>query len=151
MAKRKTVENGQKDKMPVLSFSQIVEIEDIRYEEIPVPEWNGSIRIGSLMAEDLTEWMTAMENPELAKTAFLRLLALSICNEDNSRLDKNQITAAVGLLQKKDANVINRLVKRVRVFNGLDDKSLEARKNASGEADSNASPIDSRSPQETTT
>jgi hypothetical protein len=114
--------------------------DDIRYDEVPCPEWGGEVRIGSLTAEDITSWLEAGDDPKKKQAQGLRLMVKSLVNSENGRVPEENQEALVEALKKKNAGVVNRIIKGVRKLNGLDAAEQEAAKNASGGTDSVGSP-----------
>ena len=118
----------------VLDLDEWLDLEDVRYKEVPVP--GGKLILGSLSAGDLLEWAEA-EDHVAKRTAGLRLLAKAICNKDKKRVGTD---AHVSKLMKKDSKTCNQLVEEVLLMNGLKVKQQDAAKNGSSEANSAASP-----------
>lgn len=121
----------------LLSIEDIEKANDTRYETVPIPEWNGSIRLGSLSADDLIAWSEKNGDPASSKVAGVRLLVASMVDGADNRIGTD---ATVATLRKKDAKILTDLVKRALALNGLSEKAVEERKNGSGEASAPASP-----------
>jgi hypothetical protein len=124
------------DNSRLLSFEDILDVDDVQYAVIEVPEWHGSVRIGSLSAGDLIDFVEANENPLLQKTAGLRLLSKSLVDEKGKRIGDDE---KIRQLQKKDARIVSKIVAEILKLNGMDKKTADAEKNGSGEARTGAS------------
>jgi hypothetical protein len=124
----------------VLSLDSVIKItDDIKHIIVPVPEWGGEVRLGTLSAEDAADFLEAVQDPRKKRVAGLRLLVLAIEDADGKRVDRTKIDAYVGLIGKRSAAVVNRLINEVTKFNGLDKAQVEERKNESGGAESSDS------------
>lgn len=126
----------------ILKFKDVETVDDTTYDTIPVPQWGGSLSVGTLSAADLLEFVEANEDPIKKKSAGVRLLVKSLVDENKKRLatDDKTLEEGIAIFIKKDANVITDVVKKLMALNKLDKKGQEAIKNASGEAPSGASP-----------
>jgi len=132
----------------VLSLDQMLAGSDTEYELVDVPEWGGKVRIGSLTAEQMVKWTEAKtETPLDRRNAGLLLLVSSIVDADGNRIAN---ASHVGAFRGRSAKVLNRIIDRILKMNGLivteevhqvDPVAIEQRKNGSGEALPNASPI----------
>ena len=118
----------------VLSFDEFLQVDDVRYEDVEVD--GRTLRLGSLSAGDLLEWAEANDGPA-KRNAGLRLIVRSIVDGDGKRTGTDK---HLELLKKKDAKTCNDLVARILKLNGLNAKQQEEAKNASSEANSDASP-----------
>lgn len=123
-----------------LGFDDILNTDDVQYDVIDVPAWKGKIRVGSLSANDLLEFVEANEDPVQKRLAAARLLNKSLVDENGKRLGGPERETQ---LMKKDARVLTDIVQKILVLNGMDKKTSDAEKNASGEAPTDASPTDS--------
>lgn len=120
-----------------LSIDEVLSADDVKYLEYVVPEWSTKpIRLGSLSAGDLIEFVEANEGPA-KKTAGLRLIIKSLVDGNGHRIGKDSHLDA---FKNKDARVCNRLAEVILELNGLGEKAQAAAKNASGEAATAASP-----------
>jgi hypothetical protein len=124
------------EKKKLLGIDEIVEAQDIQFTEVEVPEWGGTIRLGSLDAGELINFIEANDGPA-KRNAGLRLIIKSLVNEDNKRIGTD---AHLEHFKKKNAKVCSRLVDEILKLNGLDAKGKDVPKNISGEATSDVSP-----------
>lgn len=128
---------GNVVEMPkLLSIEEVTAVEDITYDVIDIPEWGGKIRIGSITAEDMMEWVESNEG-EARRTAGLRLIVKSLVDEEGNRIGAPNL---LQVLKKKNNAVCTRIVERILKLNQLNPKASEELKNASSEAPTGASP-----------
>lgn len=125
----------------VLSLDDLGAIEDVRYDYVTVPHWSrpgqaATIRIGSLSADDMIEFVESNEGPA-KRTASLRLIIKSIVDEKGVRTGRPE---HLKMLRAKDASMCNKVVEAILLLNGIGAKAQEASKNGSGEVVSGASP-----------
>lgn len=109
----------------ILSLDELVAADDSTYETVEVPEWGGSVRLRSLTKQQQYDIRRqAMVGGEVDVTR-VELLALLACMEEPKLSEEH-----IGVLQEKNAMVVNRLLKRVARLAGLDEE--EAVKEAEG-------------------
>jgi hypothetical protein len=108
----------------VLSIEEMLAADDVQFAVVKA--WNGNVRIGSLSASDMIEFVESNEGPA-KRTAGLRLIIKSLVKH----------LEAFG---KKNAQVTNRIVAEILKLNGLDEAAKKALGNASSEVDTDASP-----------
>ena len=107
----------------VLSINDILAAEDTDYKEVEV--WGGLVRVGSLTAGDLLEFVEANEGPA-KRTAGLRLIIKSIVDIDGNRIGKD--TDLQGL-KTRNSKQIEKLTHEILKLNGLGKKAQEEAKN----------------------
>lgn len=112
-------------------------LNDIAFDDVYIPEWKKWIRLGSLTADDLLDWVEANEGAP-KKLQGLRLLVKSIVDQNGNRIGTEEL---VEKLRKRHAGAVRRLMERATKLNGLEDKEDEKIKNVSSEAPSDASLI----------
>lgn len=136
----------------VASFEELEKADDTTYDEVAA--LGLIIRIGSLSAADINEWVEANEDPQKKKEAGVRLAVKSIVNEDGARLpgcsdadfEEALFEAQVVTMRRKNASSVGKIVKAALALNGLRKKDdapaapKEEAKNGSGEALTVASP-----------
>jgi hypothetical protein len=125
---------------PLLSIDEMFAKDDTQYEVVDVPEWGGSIRIGSLRAGDMLDWVDATEG-KAKRTAGLRLIIKSLVDTSGKRIGAPDMLER---LKQRDHAVVSRIVEQILKLNKMNvvKKAQEDAKNDSGEADTDASPID---------
>jgi hypothetical protein len=112
-----------------LSIEDILAVDDIQYTEVEA--WGGKVRLGSLTAGDVLEFVESNEGPA-KRTAGIRLLIKSLVDADGNRIGRPEM---LDRFRKKNAQIINMLVEKILILNGLSTKgTTEAAKNDSGEA-----------------
>lgn len=113
--------------MALLGKQQINAAVDRKWEDVPVPEWGGEVRLMGLSAADrgYIEAGTVVANgqtPQLKvdslKVYREKLVGLSMVDENFERLYTNKDIAA-GELGKKDGAVIERLAAKVQELSGM--------------------------------
>lgn len=111
-----------------------------------VPSYGGVTRIGSLSSGDMIEWLEETD-PVKKKWAGLVLLAKSVVDKDGNRIPEEKRVDAIKLFQNKDAKENGKVIAAILKLNGLRAaaKTMEALKNESGEAETDASPTNSPS------
>lgn len=116
------------EKDDLLSAEDILGTDDIEY--VKVPAWGGkSLQLQSLTAGDMIEFVQTNEGPA-RHTAGVRLIIKSAVDKDKKRIFKD---SDLELLKRKNSKITNVVVDAILKLNGLDKKSQEAAKNASGE------------------
>lgn len=131
----------------LLSAEDVIDAPAQDYVTVDVPLWGGAVRLGSLTAFELLQWM---ENKETH--AGLRLYAMCHVDADGNRLgmtvdDKGVCTIKPGYmdaLKKKDAKSTGKVVAAAFKLNGLSKDQIASIKNDSGEAAPVASPSGSQ-------
>lgn len=118
-----TVSNPEmaKELRGLLGIEDIRDATDTVYETLEVPEWNGSIRIGTLDAGTMIEHVKANEGP--AKfTAGIRMLIESLVDGEGRRIGKPEHQQ---IFMKKNAVVVNRIADSILKLNGWGKQSLD--------------------------
>jgi hypothetical protein len=118
----------------VLSIEEMLAADDVQFAVVKA--WNGNVRIGSLSASDMIEFVESNEGPA-KRTAGLRLIIKSLVDAKGDRIGDMKHLEAFG---KKNAQVTNRIVAEILKLNGLDEAAKKALGNASSEVDTDASP-----------
>lgn len=114
--------------MGILGKDAILAAEDVKFEEVPVPEWGGTVRLKSMTGTQRDAFEDKSmdqrgDNPKMNLTNFRsRLLSLCIVDGNGERCFSD---VEVPLLGQKNANVLERLFVRAREMNGMDDKDVE--------------------------
>jgi hypothetical protein len=126
------------------SFNDILEAPDTEYKTV-VAWGKKHVRLGSLTAGQMIEFLESNDDPAKKRTNGLLLITQSLvdkvgkrlCRQDDAEIVKQNIEA----LKKKDANVNAHVVEEILKLNGLNRKDAkEIAKNVSGEARTGASP-----------
>lgn len=130
--------------MALLGKTQIDSAVDRRWEDVPVPEWGGDVRIMELSSADrgyleagqvVAQGSTAQIKVESLKTYREKLVAFGMVDENFQRLYSNKEIEELG---KKSGKVIERLAAKVQELSAM---GRHAVKDAEGNSD--AAPSDS--------
>jgi hypothetical protein len=130
--------------MALLGKQQINAAVDRKWEDVPVPEWNGEVRLMELSAADrgyieagsvVANGQTPQLKIESLKVYREKLVAFGMVDENFERLYTNKEIADLG---KKSGQVIERLAAKVQEMSGM---GRFAVKEAEGNSD--AAPSDS--------
>src|SRR4029078_219786 len=70
---------------PLLSADEILAVDDTRYERVPVPEWKGTVRIRSLSAEEVQEYVESIDGPA-KRNAMVMMMMRSAVDKDGRQL-----------------------------------------------------------------
>ncbi len=117
--------------MAVLTSAQ-VRARQLPREEVPVPEWGGSVLVRKLQAAERDEFEQWVANCRkaggVAPNVRARLVARALIDEEGQPLFGE---ADVALLGEKDADVLDRLFDVVQRISGMGLKAVEeAEKNS---------------------
>jgi hypothetical protein len=116
--------------MSTLTKEAILACSDVQYQEVEVPEWGGIVRLRSLTGDGREAYeVLAIQRSRGPKESDMditglraRLLSLTIVSDENELVFAE---ADVAALNKKSADVINRLFEIAATMNGLDVKAQE--------------------------
>lgn len=113
-----------------LSREQIIEADDIKTQDVPVPEWGGDVRIRGLSGSERDEYEAAMVHfaPGTAtgrlklENVRARLVSMTAVDENGDRLftDKDVV-----LLGKKSGSALDRVFEAAKRLSGLSDEDVE--------------------------
>lgn len=113
----------------MLTRDDIIEVIDIRVEEVSVPEWGGNVCIKTLTGEELDYYQAGIVKMrgQTSEVNMLnmraKLVALGVCNVEGKRLFSSD--ADVKILAAKSAAALNRLFMAIQRLNGLSDEEVE--------------------------
>jgi len=102
-----------------LSIDEMLSTDDVTYLEYPV--WGGKIRLGTLDAGTMLDFMEQNEGPG-KKTAGIRLIIKSLVDKDGNRIGNMSMMEG---FKKKNASVLNAIVDAILTLNGLGKKGLD--------------------------
>lgn len=133
--------------MALLTRAQIDAIDDRKWEDVPVPEWGGEVRILGLSGTERDAFQASMvrmgSQGNVAGVNLLdtsaRLLAKCIVDEDFNRLYSDKDIKALG---GKNGAVVRRLYKDAQRISGLTKESVEDAAGNSEAAQSGSSTSD---------
>jgi hypothetical protein len=116
-----------------LDKKAILSAQDLKYEDVEVPEWGGTVRVKELSAgerdqfEALTTKITFRNNKQEFEPTLenirAKLVALSVVDENGNNLFT---TADVKELAKKSASAMNRICEVASRLSGLGDEQTQA-------------------------
>lgn len=133
--------------MALLTRAQIDTIDDRTWEDIPVPEWGGEVRILGLSGTERDAYQASMvrmgsqgnvAGVNLADSSA-RLLAKCIVDGDFNRLYTDKDVKSLGV---KNGAVIRRLYKEAQRISGLGKEAVEDAAGKSETAPSDSSTSD---------
>jgi hypothetical protein len=104
----------------VLTLDQIDKSRDAEYLIVDVPEWGGKVRLASLSTADV-EVLTERSKQGESLQGLLEMLVKSFVNMDDSHqvTDPEQIKIIAQKLLRKEAKVIERLLRAVTTLNNV--------------------------------
>lgn len=114
--------------MPLLDKSGILAAQDIEFEDVPVPEWGGTVRIYGLTGTERDRFEAGVVEQRGArvranlKNVRARLVAMAMRDEDGKRLFSDAEVAALG---EKSAKVLDRLFDVAARLSRLSDEAVE--------------------------
>ena len=106
----------------MLTRDAIFAADDLPRQEVPVPEWNGSVYVRQLTGTEREQLERMI--PTGISTAWL--VALCTCDEQGARLFSD---ADVEKLGAKNAKPLLRIANAALRFNALTDEAIEEAKN----------------------
>lgn len=130
-----------------LSLNEIDAAKDVDFVTVPVPEWGGALRFGSVSAESaivFVEILGGSVEKESRADATWNLIAQCMVDGEGNRLVKTDEDRkkVVATLKRKDVRITDRIIDAVYKLNGIRlSTPEEAPKNDSGEAAPASSPI----------
>ncbi|MFE9300833.1 hypothetical protein [Streptomyces sp. NPDC006856] len=133
--------------MALLSKDQIAAADDRRWEDVPVPEWDGSVRLLGLSGTERNAYQASLvvlgPNGSVQKMNLAdqtaKLLAKSLVDENFDRLFTDKDVKALGA---KNGAVLQRLFEVAQRLSGLRKEDVEAAAGNSEAAQSGASTSD---------
>lgn len=132
--------------MSLLTRDQILGADDRRTQDVPVPEWGGTVRVRSLSGSERDSYESGIvqHRSDGSKKVNLvniraRLVALTACGEDNERIFSEDDVVELG---KKSAAALERVFDVSRHLSGLTEDDVEELAEGLGPAPSDASTSD---------
>lgn len=113
---------------PFATKEDIIKADDLKFEDVPVPEWKRMVRLLTLTGtqRDAFEDQSMIQKGESRKMNLInfraRLLSLVMVDQNNKRLFPD---VDVPLLGQKSASVLEPLFDKAREMNGMTDKDVE--------------------------
>lgn len=106
-----------------LTKDQILSCQDIKIEEVHVPEWGGSVHIRVLSGTDREAWETAVLEKKLKGYIRTNLLVRAICDATGNPIFTD---ADVEVLGRKNSKVIDQLFERIQNLNKVTKQDIDA-------------------------
>lgn len=121
----------------MLSREEILGKEDLPVEDVPVPEWGGSVGIRTMTATEKVEFSRDIDTDDTSKGDFMsQLVALTACDKDGNALFTKEDVLALG---KKNGNAMSELCDAAQRINKMGKKYQdETEKNSETEQTSSA-------------
>jgi len=120
--------------MALLTKEQILNADDITFEEIDVPEWSGTVRLKVMSGSERDSYEAAIYEIKGKDVRLNRddmrakLLARTLIDENGNRLFPD---AEIRMLGKKSSKALDRLYEVAQRINGLSREAVEdAEKNS---------------------
>ncbi|QAX92967.1 tail assembly chaperone [Streptomyces phage Rooney] len=132
--------------MALVTKKQISEAVDRKWEDVPVPEWGGDVRLMELSAADrgyieagsvVANGQTPQFKIDSLKVYREKLVGMAMVDENFERVYSNKEIAA-GVLGTKSGAVIERLAAKVQEMSGMGRFAVKE-----AEGNSEAAPSDS--------
>jgi hypothetical protein len=120
-----------------LSLDEIERAKDVDYIVVPVPEWGGSIRLGSVNGEAKALFMEIYDrNPDAGSDPVWSLLAQCMVDGQGNRLIKtdDDLKRVIAILKRKDIRVTDRLVTAMFELVGIRTPKVPLKNDSSEEA-----------------
>jgi hypothetical protein len=109
--------------MSFLNKEQILGADDRKYVDVEVPEWGGTVRIGSMSADELLEYEELTEANGMDRNdKMAAVLVRAIRDEEGRRLFTDE---DIPSLKRKHPNVLLTLFRRAFELNKIGEDSAE--------------------------
>ena len=108
----------------MLTRDQILQADDLPYEDVDVPEWGGAVRLRSLTGaeRDAFETSIVQGNDRNMRNIRARLVVLCIVDDEGNRVFKDNEAPALG---KKSAKALDTLFAVAQKLNGLSNDDVD--------------------------
>ncbi|KKL07298.1 hypothetical protein LCGC14_2587400, partial [marine sediment metagenome] len=112
--------------------------DDIVYTDVPVPEWGGEVRIGTMGGDARDCWelflLAGRDENDVLRAENIRATLVALCAVDGVTSELLFTMDDVLALGKKSAVALDRVYDKARAHNRLSDKDIEdAEKNSEGD------------------
>jgi hypothetical protein len=122
---------------PLLSKSSIFEAKDLQHEDVPVPEWGGTVRMRQMNASEIQKFTEVMSVETNAKDGMFWMLIFCAVDESGEHLFTEE---DLPQLRTKNMGILNKLQRIGLDLNKLTAAGRVALKKDSSEAPTDASP-----------
>ncbi len=121
----------------ILNRQQIIDADDFKHEDVPVPEWGGDVRVATISANERDAFEKSItverENGKvetLRETIRARLCAATIVDEDDNKLFTQDDIDVLGAKSAKAVDRVFEVAKRLNGIGEADVKELEGNSEA---------------------
>jgi len=130
------------DKTNVFSLADFKRKETNNVKYTTVEAYGGTVRLGSVSARDMLDWIAGNQDETKKRLSGARLIVKSLVDEDGNRVPESEYDAYVDAFLEKDHQENNKVARAVLDLNGFGDakKDAETAKNGSSEVPAAASP-----------
>ena len=106
----------------MLSKDQILNANDVKLEEVNIPEWNGSVYVRVMSAGERDSFEIQATKPNGKQNLRARLAVLTVCDKDGNRIfEESDIPA----LAKKSASALDAIFRVAIHLNAMTDADIE--------------------------
>lgn len=113
--------------MALLSKQDILAANDLKTEEVHVPEWGGSVLVRTLSGRERDEFEQSTVDHKNGKPNLenfrAKLVAMCVVDENGQRLF--QTKAEVAMLGNKSVAALQRIFNKAQELNGFSEKDVE--------------------------
>lgn len=113
----------------VLSKEDILQVRDVKIEQVDVPEWDGHVFVRSITAaergqieEAAAKFKESKGKDAFARTFTVKFASLALCDEQGKRLFEDK---DIALLQQKNAAAIARVAEAAQRLSGFTKEDME--------------------------
>ncbi len=111
-----------------LTKDQILQAQDIMFEDVPVPEWGGTVRVVTLTGNERDAIEASMivgkgKNKDVSLANLrAKVVARSIVDEEGKRIFEDEDIAALG---RKSAAALNRVYEVAQRLSGITQEDVD--------------------------
>ncbi len=113
--------------MAILNKNDIMTVDDLKVEEVPVPEWGGSVLVRTLTARERDDFESSTVDKKTGKPNLdnfrAKLVSLCMVDENGKRLFESR--ADVAMLGNKSVAALQRVFNKAQELNGFSEKDVE--------------------------
>lgn len=120
--------------MTILSKAAILAAVDLKTEDVPVPEWGGTVRVASMSGKSRDEFFGRQPNGSVQYSQFAAAILVATIVDENGQVvfDEEDVDA----LRAKSPVAIERVVAVAMRLNGIGPNATEEAEKNSGAAQS---------------
>lgn len=112
----------------LLTRDQILQAQDLPFEDVEVPEWGGTVRVRALTGAERDAFEASIVERKGSRTEFnpvnmrAKLVAMTVVDENGNRIFSN---SDVEVLGKKSAAALDKVFQVAQRLSGLRPEDLE--------------------------